>query len=130
MRENARTILQNERQKLNQNLMKANSQYQQVVIGGNRRSSTNEGSRSVGTFGRFKSMRLHSESVSSPNSLRSLRSSSQNSLNKVLGFGGGGKMIPEKTMSGEVVKNAVIPEADNNSFKAKSMYHSLGSSYW
>ena len=39
-------------------------------------------------------------------------------------------MAPEKTMSGEVVKNAVIPEADNNSFKAKSMYHSLGSSYW
>lgn len=127
LRENARTILQNERQKLNQNLIKANSQYQQVVIGGNRRSSTNECSRSVGTFGHFKSMRIHSDDVSSPNSIRSLRSSSQNSQNKILGFGG---IARERILSGEIVKNSVIPDADNNSLKAKSMYHSLGSSYW
>ena len=33
-------------------------------------------------------------------------------------------------MSGDVAKYNPIPEADNNSIKAKSLNHSLGSSYW
>jgi hypothetical protein len=58
--ENARAVLQNERLKLKNSLLK--NQY-------NPRSSTNEGSRSVHTFDRFKNFKINSgSSVSSPRS--------------------------------------------------------------
>lgn len=65
--------MQNERMKLNQNLIKQNSQYQQVVIGGNYKSSTNEGSRSVNTFGQINKVNMIN-SGSSANSLKSYKS--------------------------------------------------------
>lgn len=72
--ENARAVLQNERLKLKNSLLKnfANPQ----------RSSTNEGSRSVNTFDRFKNFKINSgSSVSSP---RSSLISSQEKRQKIL----------------------------------------------
>ena len=66
--------------KLNQSLIKQNSQYQQVVIGGghNYRSSTNEGSRSVNTFGQVgtkANIGCSGSSENSPQSHKSMRGS-------------------------------------------------------
>ena len=65
-KEQAKAALVDQRQKLNQNLIKNNSQ--QVVAGG--KASTKDESKSVNTFGHFKKSFKLADSVQSPNSLR------------------------------------------------------------
>ena len=57
-------------------------------MGAGFRSSTNEGSKSVNTFGQFKNFRFNSgSSASSPNSLRSIHSSKQGNESASFGLG-------------------------------------------
>ena len=82
VRENARQKLQSERNKLNQNLIKSNSQHKQIIVAGAVRSSTNEGSKSVATFNQFKRPGLASE-----NSLSSHDSFTSSSKDRRLSLG-------------------------------------------
>jgi hypothetical protein len=113
--ENARAVLKNERMKLNQSLM-MNRHHQ--------RSSTNEGSRSVGTFGQLNKFKLYSgSSLSSPKSLRSLISSGKEFNNPVR------VAVGNDTNTGGVVDSEIEDQASSRSLFANSMSHSFNSFY-